>query len=82
MATQNVRITSRIWTQLNGSFTQGQVYTITARGAGVCEVALASTKPEETFLGHLANADENFNFTYDGDNVWVRCGSPVTVVIS
>lgn len=82
MATQNIEITSKIWTQLNAEFTQGNVYTIACRGAGACEVALASSKPEETFLGHIAKADENFNFTFSGDDVWVKCGSPVTVVIS
>lgn len=82
MATENIEITSKTWTQLNAEFTQGNVYTIACRGAGACEVALASSKPSETFLGHIAKADENFNFTYNGDDVWVRCGTPVTVVIS
>ena len=82
MATENIEITSKTWTQLNAEFTQGNVYTIACRGAGACEVALASSKPEETFLGHIAKADENFNFTFSGDDVWVKCGNPVTVVIS
>lgn len=82
MATQNIEITSKVWTQLNAEFTQGNVYTIACRGAGACEVALASSKPAETFLGHIAKADENFNFTYSGDDVWVKCGNPVTIVIS
>lgn len=82
MATQNIKITSKTWTQLNAEFTQGNVYTIACRGTGACEVALASSKPEETFLGHIAKADENFNFTFSSDDVWVKCGSPVTVVIS
>ena len=82
MATENIEITSKTWTQLNAEFTQGNVYTIACRGAGACEVALASSKPAETFLGHIAKADENFNFTFSGDDVWVKCGNPVTVVIS
>ncbi len=82
MATQNITISSKTWTQLNGSFTQGNVYTIACRGAGACEVAIASSKPAETFLGHIAKADENFSFTYNGQAVWVKCGNPVTVVIS
>lgn len=82
MATENIKITSKTWTQLNAEFIQGNVYTIACRGAGACEVALASSKPEETFLGHIAKADENFNFTFSGDDVWVKCGNPVTVVIS
>jgi len=82
MATENIEITSKTWTQLDADFTQDQVYTIACRGAGACEVALASSKPAETFLGHIAKADENFNFTYKGDDVWVKCGNPVTVVIS
>lgn len=82
MATQNIEITSKTWTQLDGSFTQGNVYTIACRGAGSCEVAIASSKPDETFLGHIAKADENFSFTYSGSNVWVKCGNPVTIVIS
>ena len=82
MATENIEITSKTWTQLNAEFTQGNAYTIACRGAGACEVALASSKPAETFLGHTVKADENFNFTYNGDDVWVKCGNPVTVVIS
>ena len=82
MATENIVITSNTWVQLDADFTQGQTYTIAARGAGACEIALASSKPEETLLGHIAKADENFNFTYNGDDVWVKCGNPVTIVIS
>lgn len=82
MATENIEITSKTWVQLDADFTQDQVYTIAARGAGACEVAIASSKPDETFLGHIAKADENFNFTYKGDDVWVKCGNPVTIVIS
>ena len=82
MATQNIEITSKTWTQLDADFTQGNVYTITCRGAGSCEIAIASSKPDETFLGHIAKADENFSFTYNGDDVWVKCGNPVTIVIS
>lgn len=82
MATQNIEITSKVWTQLDAGFTQGNVYTISARGAGSCEVAIASSKPDEIFLGHIAKADENFSFIYSGDDVWVKCGNPVTVVIS
>lgn len=82
MATENIKINCKTWTQLNAEFTQGNVYTIACRGAGACEVALASSKPEETFLGHIVTADENFNFTFSGDDVWVKCGNPITVVIS
>ena len=82
MATQNITISSKTWTQLDGSFVQGNVYTIACRGAGSCEIAIASSKPAETFLGHIAKADENFSFTSSGENVWVKCGNPVIVVIS
>ena len=86
MATQNIRITEQGWQDLatlgSITFTQDQEYTITVRGASVCEVVLASTKPDETFLGHIAKADENFNFTYTGDKVWIKCRVPVTVVLS
>lgn len=86
MATQNIEITEQGWQDLatlgSITFTQGQEYTITVRGASACEVALASSKPASYFLGHIAKADENFNFTYNGDNVWVKCRVPVTVVLS
>lgn len=82
MATQNIEISSKTWTQLNGSFMQDNVYTIACRGAGSCEIAIASSKPAETFLGHIAKADENFSFTYSDENIWVKCGNPVTIVIS
>ena len=82
MATENIEINSKTWTLLDADFIQSQVYTISARGAGAIEVAIASSKPDETFLGHIAKADENFNFTYNGDDVWVKCGNAVTVVIS
>lgn len=86
MATQNIKITEQGWQDLatlgSITFTQNQEYTIAVRGASACEVALASSKPADNFLGHIAKADENFNYTYTGDDVWVKCGNPVTVVIS
>lgn len=82
MATENIEIASKTWVQLDTEFTQGQAYTIAVRGASACEVALASSQPEDTFWGHIVKADENFIFTYNGDDVWIKCGNPAIIVIS
>ncbi len=86
METQNIEIAEQGWQDLitlgSLSLTSGSVYTIACRGAGTCEVVLADAEPESNFLGHPAKADENFNFTYDGTKIWVKCLTPVTVVIS
>lgn len=86
MTTQNIEITNHIWENLAtvGSivFEENQSYSITVRGVGSCEVAIATSKPDEAFLGHIVKADENFNFTYKGEDVWIKCGNSAIVVIS
>ena len=86
MATQNIEITQRGWQDLESlgevTLTEDQVYAMTVRGGSACEVAIADSKPEESFMGHIAKADETFNFTYKGDTVWVKCGENATVVLT
>lgn len=86
MTTQNIAITKRGWQNLAtvGSidFVENKKYTVSARGSGVCELALSSTKPNNDFLGHIANADENFTFEYIDEALWVKCGEDAVIVIS
>ena len=87
MATQNITITNKGYQDLETvgdiTLTANSTYTISARGAGVCEVVIADTQPTNNFLGHIAKADENFGFTYTGETIWVKCDFlPTTIVIS
>ena len=88
MATKNIQITEGGWQDLitlgSLSLSNGTTYSVAIRGNGTSEVVLASSKPDNSFMGHPVSADVNFSFTYAGEKIWVKLSpvrSSVTTVV-
>ena len=77
MATQNIEIQKGDWQDVitlgSLTLTDGQLYTINIHANGENQVAIASTKPTDDFVGHPTSSTINFGFTYiSGNVIWVK----------
>lgn len=90
METQNVEIFKGDWQDVItlGSLTleENKTYTVSITGSNYSQVCIASTKPASDFIGHPVAEETSFNFTYEGDSIWVKLSplsaTKATVVIS
>ena len=77
MATENIEITQTGWQNLETvggiTLTNNQVYCICFRGNNENEIAVSDSTPAESLMGHPVGENVNFNFTYTGSDVWVKC---------